>query len=420
MGLVEKKGKNGAVMEQVQALQAAGKIKADTAINAIMASIKESVGGGNFGDVAAAKASGSVTGLIGKLMNLKDSLLSNISIDWSPIMGGIEKVMAALESPAATKFFSAVGEAITGVLKELSGSVSGEDMSTMFTVATAAVHAFAWAIRLAISIAKALKPIVMGVGGFLVSMFAPAIPLVMAMGGAFLNMISIIGNLPAVLTTIGAAIAGFFSWVWGGITSLASSIWGFVTGVAGAVSGFFSSVGSSVMGVIDSIVGSATTLGSQMIDGIVSGIESGASAVVDAMVGVATGAIDAAESALGIASPSKVMERIYELANAGAVRGTDKTAARVAEASAATATDATAAARGAYAPSVPQQAGASVAANAGRAGGASLRQAVTTNNSTESKRIDIGGINVHSSQADPKRVASETVNAFQSAVDGHG
>jgi len=49
-----------------------------------------------------------------------------------------------------------------------------------------------------------------------------------------------------------------------------------------------------------------------MIEGLARALSSGASMVVDAISGVVTGAISAAKSALGIASPSKVFEAIGE------------------------------------------------------------------------------------------------------------
>ncbi len=64
-------------------------------------------------------------------------------------------------------------------------------------------------------------------------------------------------------------------------------------------------------------------LGTQLITGLVNGITAGAGAVVSAITGVARGAINAAKSMLGIASPSKVFEEIGAFTGEGFVGGVE-------------------------------------------------------------------------------------------------
>jgi hypothetical protein len=63
------------------------------------------------------------------------------------------------------------------------------------------------------------------------------------------------------------------------------------------------------------------TIGTQMVDGLVSGITSGATRVGDAVRGLASGAIATARETLGIASPSRVFAEIGGYTAEGYERG---------------------------------------------------------------------------------------------------
>lgn len=67
-------------------------------------------------------------------------------------------------------------------------------------------------------------------------------------------------------------------------------------------------------------------MGKAMIDGLVAGITNGGAAVLSAMKGVVTGAVAAAEKALGIASPSKVFAEIGMQTGAGMSVGVNQSA----------------------------------------------------------------------------------------------
>lgn len=74
---------------------------------------------------------------------------------------------------------------------------------------------------------------------------------------------------------------------------------------------------------------SLAELGSQLIQGLVSGIMSGGAAVVSSVTGVVSNAIDAAKSALGIASPSKVFAEIGAYTAEGMAGGVEEGAGQV-------------------------------------------------------------------------------------------
>lgn len=92
--------------------------------------------------------------------------------------------------------------------------------------------------------------------------------------------------------------------------------------------------GEKVMGFGKTVVDflgslSLEEMGTNLINGLVSGITAGGDAVIKAMTGVVDGAVNAAKSALGIASPSKVFAEIGTNTAEGMSQGVDTGAASV-------------------------------------------------------------------------------------------
>ena len=129
MKLTDKPGQTA--VEQVQKLQAAGKISADEAIKGIMGSIKGQIGGKEFGSVASAKADASLEGMIARLKNLGTQSLAAVNVDWSPMTGAIQKVVAAMSSPAGKKLFDAIGASISKIVGAF-GNITEGDITSGF------------------------------------------------------------------------------------------------------------------------------------------------------------------------------------------------------------------------------------------------------------------------------------------------
>lgn len=400
LGIVDKNGKSAT--EQVRKLQEAGKIKSDVAINAIMASMKDMVGGKDFGEVAAAKASGSIGGLIAKLMNLKDQILSNIKIDWSPISRGIERLMEAMQSPAGQKFFAAIGDGLTSVLGRLD-KISSSDLEGLFNFGAEGVTTYFNGLGTMLDILIELRPVIQAAGGAILWMM-----------GAWVTFLGKVKSGIKVLKhfNLNDTLSGINDWVMAipdKLMGVLSSIGDFLAGIgetivgAGAsVWGFLTSIVDGIVDTISTVQSQATTLGTSIIDGIVSGIESGASSVVSAIVGVATGAINAAKDTLGISSPSKAFEDAYAWVGPGSVKGIEKGTPAVNQAA-------------------EEQARRSVqAVRSVQSGGAQVRTAMTTTSTSTSKVIHLGGLTVNSKSDKPGQVASETVNQLQEVADANG
>lgn len=405
MGLVEKKGKKGTVMEQVRKLQEDGKISSQTAIDAIMSSMKDMVGGKDFGSVAAERASGSVTGLLGQLANLKDQLYSSINIDWSPVMRGIQTLMGALKSDAAANFFSKVGGFINSVFSKLD-NIDGSKIGKLFDIGSGALD----------QIMARLENLDGDKMGQAFDMFIEG-------AGAATGLMIALLDLAIALGPVWAAAGTGVIWFTRGLTRLAEQttlavgMVELMVGAIGAIPGALMGAGEAIWGFLTGIVDSwvdrtshmtelASALGGDIVAGIVTGINDGASSVVDAIVNVATSAIDAAKGTLGIHSPSVVFQRIYEMTGAGAERGVERSSGGVAAASREQAAGA----------------GAATAMMAGaRTAGGALRQSVGGGaSSSTSKTIDFGGVVVNSRATDAKAVAAETASLLQGMVDRSG
>ena len=87
----------------------------------------------------------------------------------------------------------------------------------------------------------------------------------------------------------------------------------FAKSIAGAV--------ASAVGAVTGAVASFVTAGADMVAGLVKGILSGGASVINAAKQIAQGAVNAAKSVLGIASPSKVFAAIGDNTGAGFVQG---------------------------------------------------------------------------------------------------
>lgn len=267
MKLTQKPGQS--LEEQVLQLQSAGKIKSDIAIPAIMSAIAKATGGGAAGAVATEKASKSPEGALMKLLNLKDQLLSSVKIDWSPIVRGAERMMAALSSPAGAAMIEKIGSSIGMIVGKLDG-VSQEDMEKAFEKIGEGIEAFANALGAVLDLTIQLGPVW--------SLMADAAIVSMEQMQSMVEGVGMaLGLIESQLTLIGA------TW--------------------------------------DRITGEASGLGTAIIDGIIAGITGGQSSVVDAITSVASGAIDAAKATLGIASPSKVFADIGHNVSAGFGKG---------------------------------------------------------------------------------------------------
>lgn len=104
------------------------------------------------------------------------------------------------------------------------------------------------------------------------------------------------------------------------------------TGITGAVA-FFQELPGKIVSALSSLSGRLTTIGSQMIQGLINGVKNMASRVVSSVQGVINDAISGAKRLLGIRSPSRVFAGIGTQTGQGLVNGLLGQASAVAAAS---------------------------------------------------------------------------------------
>ncbi len=165
----------------------------------------------------------------------------------------------------------------------------------------------------------ALKPIVKTIKDFASSATGVAVidGLVMAfkaIGVVVLGAVAVIAVLVGIIVVMSAA----FGAALGMLIGFGVTIFEFLEGAAAALGGW---------------VKGAATAAYDFIAGLISGIASGAGMVIDAVKGLASSALGAFTSALGIASPSKVMMQMGGHMTDGVAEGLDAGAADVAGAS---------------------------------------------------------------------------------------
>lgn len=263
--------KGNDIPAQVQRLQKAGRISADVAIQGVMSSIKDQTGGKEFGALSNERANASLDGAIARAMTLKETLLANVRIDWSPLGRAIDKVSAAMQSPAGKKFLAAMGDGITSIIGRLD-KITPQQLETMLTKGAAAAEALAGLLGNAVDLTIALGP---------------------AAGAAADVFIQVTNQVSAAVASVNSLVQAIDSLIHGD----------FQTGTI--------------------------QLGASMSDGMAAGITSHGNLVTDALVAVAAKGVSAAAGMLGVHSPSRVFIEMYRQVMVGSEMGVMQNANRV-------------------------------------------------------------------------------------------
>lgn len=155
--------------------------------------------------------------------------------------------------------------------------------------------------------------------------------------GAWTGVVTVFSTVKAAMSPILDLLKKIFSnaMVLSGIKTIFTLIAGAITVVivlVAAVLGGIAMIAGVVAGAVGALIGlGAAALGaaSDFIDGIINGITGGTGGVVEAVSNLASSALAAFKSILGIASPSKVMAKMGGHFTAGAAQGIDAGAPKV-------------------------------------------------------------------------------------------
>ena len=220
-------------------------------------------------------ASGIWSGFVGTVVTPVvsgvESAWSGITDWWSGIWNGIKNIAANVWSAIQTVISTAINvvrAVISGVLSTIQGIWSG--------------------------IWNGIKAIASGVWNGIVSIVS-----------------SCINAVASIIRAITNAIKGNWRAAWNDVKSAFSGIWNSLSGVvSGAFGGVISAISSGMGRAINAVRSKAESLfsaGRNFVMGFVKGIRGAIGSAVDAAAHMAKSALNAAKSALGIHSPSRVM-----------------------------------------------------------------------------------------------------------------
>jgi len=330
----------GKTVDQVKAAVKAGQIDAKTGIDAILATVEKKTGG------TAEKLANSIPGLLNKLSIAVSGVFDHV--DLGPIKKVLSSVVDAFNGPAGKHLGDSISHlfnAIFGAFGKLGSKggaagvidtiADGIDAFAKFAkkaipVVISAIEAAVAALRVVGSVVewvadhwKALTAIVLIAGA---PLWIPIATAVAVVGAALYVLVEAIDMVVDVISGLVDAASGIPSALEAAVEWLSSAFDSAADGIESGIDGAI----DAVEGLVDEFV----DVGSQIVQGIVDGIESGAASVVDAIVNVAKSALNAAKSALGINSPSKVFADVVgtsipEGTAAGVDRGAPQAAAAV-------------------------------------------------------------------------------------------
>jgi len=301
----------GKTVPEVIKLKEAGKIDADTAIAGILDAVKHKVGEKELGEAGKRFAENTLSGMAGVFKAEAENVMITLG----------QKV-----APALSETFSAIGKEITGFLRSEEGAAFLDNLAN-------GIKSVAGFVKDAIPAVKEfIKSFASGFGTTFEAVKESLAIFSGPDGKGTIVVVKMIASSLGQLAAIAIGAAGAFGIAVAAVVTGASFAWEVVKA---AVIGVVNTIGGLIFPIVDffanlGAIFDATGLswgekflaiGKAMVMGLVNGIKALASLPIDAMRNIGFSAIDAAKSALGIASPSKVFEGIGENVTAGFEKG---------------------------------------------------------------------------------------------------
>jgi hypothetical protein len=300
----------GKSVAEIKAQMKTGQIAAEDGISAMNKVLEK-----KFGEQAA----GQLTDFSVQIQKAKDSF-SNLFKDVStePLLNAMHGVLGLLDQSTST------GRSLK---KVLTGA-----MNSFFKAAAATIpYVESFFLSLGIESLKtyiAIKPLIKDIGKLLGNDDQKTANGIRNAGTAGKALSFVVGSLVIGMLAIWETAIFAFQGLEKGAAA-ANRAWHKMTA---GVKGVYSTIKGALTKAINYVKGVAddfTSAGNAMIDGLVDAIKSGASKVANAVSDMAAGAVKAAKSALGIASPSKVFHEIGQHSAQGMAGGIDAHAGKV-------------------------------------------------------------------------------------------
>lgn len=244
--------------------------------------------------------------LVAKLTEVGATIMSTVT----PVINNMAAVVQAA-LPTIQAAFTTVASTIQGVIDAVFPHVQTvistvmEVINTIITTVLAAVRGDwdgVWA----------------GIGNVITTVW----------NGIKANVSAAINAVSGVISSVMGSISAYWASVWNAVKGLVSSAW---NGITSAVSNGVNNVMNTVRGIGGKIKGAFSGAGSWLLDagrniimGLVNGIKNAIGSAVSAAKNAAANVVDAAKSALGIHSPSRVFrDEVGKMIPAGLGKGVE-------------------------------------------------------------------------------------------------
>lgn len=237
-----------------------------------------------------------IPGFVGGVFSAIGSFFSRL---WSTVTGFLSNVL------------SSVGSWVAGVVAWFVG-LQARALGAVVSLVTAVLS---WILNLRTQATAFVAGLVSGVISWFLNMQAQAAAAVSGLVSRVVGFLAnLLGQVIGLAGRIGSAISGGFQAavrvVAGVIANIAASVVNGLTGLVGEAGRIAANVVSTMASGLQAMVGKAGEIASAMIQGLVSGIVNGAGAITSALQNLASNALNAAKSALGIGSPSRMFAEI--------------------------------------------------------------------------------------------------------------
>lgn len=269
--------------------------------------------GATFGALAAVQ--GVILAFVSMVMTAwqthGDAILASTQATWNTIVGVVGSVVAAVMT-VVTSVLSVVQDFIQQHGAQIMANLSSAWQSIMGVIQTALLL-----------IQAIVVPMLVGIGNFIMEHKELIVGVLMAAWNLIYATIKTALDLIQGILSVALAVArGDWSTAWNAMKELLGNTWDNIKTIMGTALDW---VENSISLVWQAIKTAATSLGGDVIGGILQGVEDAASKLYAALKRIAGNALQAAKEALGIASPSKAFAQLGRWIPPGLVQGAEKT-----------------------------------------------------------------------------------------------
>lgn len=244
--------------------------------------------------------------LVAKLTEVGATILTTIT----PVINNMAAVVQAV-LPTIQAAFTTVTSTIQGVIDAVFPYIQ-----TVITSVMNVINAIITTVLAAVQ--GDWNGVWTGIGNVITSVW----------NGIKANVSAAINAVSGVISSVMGSISAYWSGVWNSVKGLVSSAW---NGITNAVSNGVNSVMNTVRGIGGKIKGAFSGAGSWLLDagkniimGLVNGIKNAIGSAVSAAKNAAANVVNAAKSALGIHSPSRVFrDEVGKMIPAGLGKGVE-------------------------------------------------------------------------------------------------